>query len=126
MEGSATALYLLGGKWVIGALQLGLLAYMVHLWTSKTIKIDTTDAFRQLPQQKKQRCALLIAHLILFGTVLCRWVGALVDIPDRMHSEAGRSRRSKHMHAEGGTPVCLCHKHAADTGGVVGGCMQTC
>jgi hypothetical protein len=110
VEGSATALYLLGGKWVIGALQLGLLAYMVHLWTSKTIKIDTTDAFRQLPQQKKQRCALLIAHLILFGTVLCRWVGALADC---MHSDA---RRSKHMHAAGSTPVCPWYQYAAGSG----------
>jgi hypothetical protein len=98
VEGSATALYLLGGKWVIGALQLGLLAYMVHLWTSKTIKIDTTDAFRQLPQQKRQRCALLIAHLVLFGTVLCRWVGEW-NSHFQQRAARGKAQQAQQAHA---------------------------
>lgn len=36
------------------------------------MRIDTTDAFRQLPAHKRQRIALLISHLLLFVLVVYR------------------------------------------------------
>lgn len=66
------ALLLLSGNWFTGACHAALLAYMVHLYTSRRIYVDTTDAFRQLPQQKMQRGIILGAHLALFVLVVYR------------------------------------------------------
>jgi hypothetical protein len=43
------------GKWFIGLLQAGVLAYMLHSWAKKQHMVDATDAFKQLPVQKKVR-----------------------------------------------------------------------
>jgi hypothetical protein len=66
------ALLLLSGNWFTGICHAALLAYMVQLYTTKRIFVDTTDAFRQLPQQKVQRGIMLGAHLVLFVVVVYR------------------------------------------------------
>lgn len=48
-----TASLLLTGKWLIGLLQLGMLAFLVHSWSTRRHVVDATDVFRQLPVQKK-------------------------------------------------------------------------
>jgi hypothetical protein len=74
-EAICTALLLLSGKWFVGLMQLGLLAYMSRLYANRKLFVDTTDAFRQLPEQKKQRFILLGVHLTLFVIVIYRWEG---------------------------------------------------
>lgn len=66
------ALLLLSGNWFTGVCHAALLAYMLHLHSSGRMHIDTTDAFRQLPQQKVQRGIMLGAHLALFVLVVYR------------------------------------------------------
>lgn len=68
------ALLLLLGNWFTGACHAALLAYMFQLYSSRRIYVDTTDAFRQLPQQKMQRGIILGAHLALFVLVVYRCV----------------------------------------------------
>uniref|UniRef100_A0A383VZH0 Uncharacterized protein n=1 Tax=Tetradesmus obliquus TaxID=3088 RepID=A0A383VZH0_TETOB len=68
------ALLLLSGNWFSGACLAAVLAYMLHLHTHRLLHVDTTDAFRQLPQQKKQRFILLGAHLLLFVLVVYRLI----------------------------------------------------
>lgn len=63
---------LLSGNWFCGACHAAVLAYMLQLHSSRLLHVDTTDAFRQLPQQKKQRFILLGAHLLLFVLVVYR------------------------------------------------------
>lgn len=69
-----TALLLLSGRWFVGLLHAGLLAYMAHLWVKGTVTVDSMDAFRQLPGQKQQRLVLLVANLTLFVIVMYRCV----------------------------------------------------
>ena len=71
-EAICAALLLLSGKWFVGLLQLGLLVYMSKLYASRKLFVDTTDAFRQLPEQKKQRFIFLGVHLTLFIVVVYR------------------------------------------------------
>jgi hypothetical protein len=66
------AILLLSGNWFSGACHAAVLGYMAHLYSSGRMHIDTTDAFRQLPQQKLQRGILLGAHLVLFVLVVYR------------------------------------------------------
>lgn len=73
------ALLLLSGNWFTGICHAALLAYMVQLYTTKRIYVDTTDAFRQLPQQKLQRGIMLGAHLVLFVVVVYRSVLAVAN-----------------------------------------------
>eukprot|EP00878_Enallax_costatus_P036309 GHUV01040757.1.p1 GENE.GHUV01040757.1~~GHUV01040757.1.p1 ORF type:complete len:122 (-),score=21.44 GHUV01040757.1:108-473(-) len=73
-QGSIAGLLLLSGNWLAGACHAVLLAYLLQLYTSRKLHVDTTDAFRQLPQQKKQRFILLGAHLLLFIVVVYRCV----------------------------------------------------
>lgn len=68
------ALLLLSGNWFAGACHAGILAYLLQLYSSRRLHVDTTDAFRQLPQQKKQRFILLGSHLVLFVIVVYRLV----------------------------------------------------
>lgn len=68
------SLLLLSGNWFTGVCHVAVLAYMLQLYSSRLIYVDTTDAFRQLPQQKKQRFILLGAHLLLFVLVVYRFV----------------------------------------------------
>ena len=74
VQGAMAALLLLSGNWFTGVLHAALLAYMVHLYSTGRMHIDTTDAFRQLPQQKVQRGILLGSHLVLFVLVVYRLV----------------------------------------------------
>jgi hypothetical protein len=73
-QGGIAALLLLSGNWFTGVCHAALLVYMLHLYTTKRVYVDTTDAFRQLPQQKVQRGILLVGHLVLFVLVVYRWV----------------------------------------------------
>ncbi|KAF6254970.1 hypothetical protein COO60DRAFT_1537822 [Scenedesmus sp. NREL 46B-D3] len=65
---------LLSLNWFGGACHAAVLAYMLHLHGSRLLHVDTTDAFRQLPQQKKQRFILLGVHLLLFVLVVYRLI----------------------------------------------------
>lgn len=78
-QGTMAALLLLSGNWFTGACHAALLAYMFQLYSSRRIYVDTTDAFRQLPQQKMQRGIILGAHLALFVLVVYRCVSRHVD-----------------------------------------------
>jgi hypothetical protein len=74
---------LLSGNWFSGAAHACLLAYMLHLHSRGRMTVDTTDAFRQLPQQKLQRGVLLGSHLALFVLVVYRWaLGQQVCVGD--------------------------------------------
>lgn len=73
-QAAMAGLLLLSGNWLAGACHAGLLAYLLQLYSSGKLHVDTTDAFRQLPQQKKQRFILLGAHLLLFIIVVYRCV----------------------------------------------------
>jgi hypothetical protein len=63
---------LLSGNWLSGAAHAALLLYMLQLHSGGRMTVDTTDAFRQLPQQKKQRGVMLGVHLALFVLVVYR------------------------------------------------------
>lgn len=74
---------LLSGNWFTGLCHTGLLLYMLHLYSTRRMFVDTTDAFRQLPQQKVQRGILLGSHLALFVLVVYRcerWSGGLFSV----------------------------------------------
>lgn len=81
------ALLLLSGNWFCGACLAAVLAYMLHLHTHRLLHVDTTDAFRQLPQQKKQRFILLGAHLLLFVLVVYRCAVQLTATQTKMLSQ---------------------------------------
>jgi len=66
------ALLLVSRNWFTGICHAAVLVYMLHLHNNRHFYVDTTDAFRQLPQQKKQRFVLLAAHLLLFIVVVYR------------------------------------------------------
>jgi hypothetical protein len=71
---AALALMLvLSGNWFAGACHLAILGYMVHLWAGNKVYVDATDVFRQLPDQKRQKLALLGGHTVLFMLVVYRW-----------------------------------------------------
>jgi hypothetical protein len=79
VQGIMAALLLLSGNWFTGICHAALLAYMVQLYTTKRIYVDTTDAFRQLPQQKLQRGIMLGVHLVLFVVVVYRSAQAVAN-----------------------------------------------
>eukprot|EP00878_Enallax_costatus_P006911 GHUV01007241.1.p1 GENE.GHUV01007241.1~~GHUV01007241.1.p1 ORF type:complete len:160 (+),score=24.68 GHUV01007241.1:253-732(+) len=94
-QGSIAGLLLLSGNWLAGACHAVLLAYLLQLYTSRKLHVDTTDAFRQLPQQKKQRFILLGAHLLLFIVVVYRLIEtALLTLL----TPEGRAMTKKLMH----------------------------
>jgi Tfp pilus assembly protein PilN len=72
VQGFMAGMLLLSGNWFCAACHAAVLAYMLHLHGNRLLHVDTTDAFRQLPQQKKQRFILLGAHLLLFVLVVYR------------------------------------------------------
>lgn len=51
---------------------------MVHLWAGGRVLVAPTDAFRQLPRQKRQRLAQLAAHTAMFMLVVYRLIEAAV------------------------------------------------
>lgn len=68
----------LARKWLAAAAHLTLLAYMAHLWAAGAVRVAPTDAFRQLPRQKRQRLLQLGAHTALFMLVVYRLIEAAV------------------------------------------------
>ncbi|KAI8467108.1 MAG: cornichon protein-domain-containing protein [Monoraphidium minutum] len=78
VQGGLALILLLSGNWFTGACHLALLGYMVHLWAGGRVYVDTTDAFRQLPQQKRQKLVLLAAHTVLFMLVVYRLIEAAI------------------------------------------------
>lgn len=73
-----TLTLLLSGKWLTGIVNLAVLGYMVHLWAGGKVYVDTTDAFRQLPQQKRQKLVQLGAHTALFMLIVYRLIESAV------------------------------------------------
>jgi hypothetical protein len=88
-QGTMAALLLLSGNWFTGACHAALLAYMFQLYSSRRIYVDTTDAFRQLPQQKMQRGIILGAHLALFVLVVYRCVGFARVVEGMLSQDSG-------------------------------------
>lgn len=91
VQGTLALTLLLSGNWFSGFCHLAILGYMVHLWAGGKVYVDTTDAFRQLPQQKRQRLVQLGAHTVLFMLVVYRSVecgigSGAVAAGARMHS----------------------------------------
>ena len=85
---------LLSLNWFGGACHAAVLAYMLHLHGSRLLHVDTTDAFRQLPQQKKQRFIMLGVHLLLFVLVVYRWaLGHTCGVA--LHHPAGSSKPAR-------------------------------
>lgn len=90
-------LLLLSGNWFSGLCHAGLLAYLVQLYSSRRIFVDTTDAFRQLPQQKMQRGILLGSHLALFVLVVYRSVST-GPLYTSTHLESAQSTAAAALH----------------------------
>lgn len=59
-------------KYFTGVAQLCMLAYLVKFWIARQQYIDATDAFKQLPAQKKKRTIILVFHLCLFVFITYR------------------------------------------------------
>lgn len=72
MQACMAAVLLLSGNWFTAICHASLLVYMLQLYSTRRMYVDTTDAFRQLPQQKLQRGILLGSHLALFVLVVYR------------------------------------------------------
>lgn len=72
VQGVLALSLILSGKWLCGGAHLALLGYMVHLWAGNKVFVHTTDVFRQLPQQKRQRLVMLAAHTVLFMIIVYR------------------------------------------------------
>eukprot|EP00775_Hariotina_reticulata_P011959 gene11959-12102_t len=89
------ALLLLSGNWFTGVCHAAVLVYMLHLHNSRLFYVDTTDAFRQLPQQKKQRFVLLAAHLLLFIVVVYRLIETALMV---LLTAEGRAMTKKLLH----------------------------
>lgn len=78
VQGALTLALLLSGNWFVGAAHVALLGYMVHLWAGNLVYVDTTEAFRQLPRQKRQKLVLLGTHTALFMVVVYRLIEAAI------------------------------------------------
>ncbi|GBF93642.1 hypothetical protein Rsub_06745 [Raphidocelis subcapitata] len=78
VQGALALSLLLSGNWFTGAAHLAVLGYMVHLWAGNKVYVDATDAFRQLPEQKRQRLVQLGAHTALFMVVVYRLIETAV------------------------------------------------
>lgn len=72
LQALATALLLLSRNWFAAVAEALLLGYSLHLYLSGKIFIDTPEAFRQLPAQKKQRLIMLGGSLAMFVFIVYR------------------------------------------------------
>ena len=95
VQAALTALLLLSGNWFSGLVNLALCAYLAHLWLSRAIYVDTTEAFRQLPQQKRQRFVLLGAALGLFVLAVYRLIEVAIHT---LLTPEGRALTQKLLH----------------------------
>lgn len=73
-----TGIVLLGGNWLIGALQAAVLAHEVFLLLQGKQFIDVTEIFRVLKQRKSLLTKKMIVCLVLFAWTLYRFVEILV------------------------------------------------
>ncbi|KAF8058833.1 L-lactate permease [Scenedesmus sp. PABB004] len=104
-QGALAALLVLSGNWLAGGAHAALLAYMLRLHAGRGLTVDTTDAFRQLPQQKRQRFVLLSAHLALFVLVVFRLIEtALLTLL----TPEGRAMTKKLLHEAAASGAAPC------------------
>jgi H+/gluconate symporter-like permease len=94
-QAALTALLLLSGNWLSGLVNLAACAYLAHLWLARAIYVDTTEAFRQLPQQKRQRFILLGAALLLFVLAVYRLIEVAIHT---LLTPEGRALTQKLLH----------------------------
>ncbi|EFJ44997.1 hypothetical protein VOLCADRAFT_76026 [Volvox carteri f. nagariensis] len=73
-----TASLLLTGKWFIGVLQLGMLGFLLHNWSTRRHVVDATDVFRQLPVQKKRRLIMFGSFLLYFIIITYRLIESVI------------------------------------------------
>ncbi|GIL80862.1 hypothetical protein Vretimale_9431 [Volvox reticuliferus] len=73
-----TASLLLTGKWLIGLLQLAMLAFLLHNWSTRRHVVDATDVFRQLPVQKKRRLIMFGSFLLFFVIITYRLIESVI------------------------------------------------
>eukprot|EP00200_Dunaliella_tertiolecta_P000700 CAMPEP_0202362012 /NCGR_PEP_ID=MMETSP1126-20121109/14346_1 /ASSEMBLY_ACC=CAM_ASM_000457 /TAXON_ID=3047 /ORGANISM="Dunaliella tertiolecta, Strain CCMP1320" /LENGTH=137 /DNA_ID=CAMNT_0048956081 /DNA_START=75 /DNA_END=488 /DNA_ORIENTATION=- len=57
-----TVVLVLGGRWFIGLVQVGLSAYMVWLYVNKKYLLDATDAFKEAKSHKNRRTIIFGVH----------------------------------------------------------------
>eukprot|EP00879_Flechtneria_rotunda_P014973 GHRR01015643.1.p2 GENE.GHRR01015643.1~~GHRR01015643.1.p2 ORF type:complete len:130 (+),score=24.06 GHRR01015643.1:137-526(+) len=94
-QGCLAGLLVLSGKWFAGLCHAGLLAYMLQLCSTRQMYVEITDAFRQLPQQKKQRLIMLGAHLLLFVVIVYRLIETALLV---LLTPEGRAMTKKLLH----------------------------
>ena len=95
MQAALTALLLLSGNWFSGLANGAVCAYLATLWLSGAIYVDTTEAFRQLGQQKRQRGVLLAAALALFVLAVYRLIEVAIHT---LLTPEGRALTQKLLH----------------------------
>lgn len=78
LQATLTLLMLLSGRWVLAALHLAILGYNVRLVFLQNHLIDVTEAFRQLPQEKKRRFIKLGLYVFIFIIVIYKLVETAV------------------------------------------------
>lgn len=72
LQTAITCLVCLSLKYFIGSAELAMLVYLLKFWFSKQQYIDATDAFKQLPAQKRKRTIILVFHLACFVFITYR------------------------------------------------------
>jgi hypothetical protein len=71
-----TLFLLLSKHYALAALHVAFDLYLGHLLMEKRLSVDATDAFKQLPAQKRQRTIQLAFHVLSFMIVVYKWVAA--------------------------------------------------
>ncbi len=85
---------LLSKHYMLAALHVAFDMYLGHLLMEKRLSVDATDAFKQLPAQKRQRTIQLAFHVLSFMVVVYKWGAALGLCRQLLWRWGVRSRRA--------------------------------
>lgn len=73
-----TALHILSGNWIMGAIQGIVLAYNVQQYRLKRHIVDVTEVFRDVSHRRKALTTKMVFHLLLFVWTIYRFIEIVV------------------------------------------------
>lgn len=78
LQALITVLMLCTGRWLVGGLQLVVLAFNLRLVFLQQYRVDVTEVFRELGREKKIRMVKLVMYVLIFVIVIYKLVETAV------------------------------------------------